>query len=203
VPRPTPLAGTQGRTRRSRSWAESHSRHQRRWHMPQRFSASRAMLGAGGIGPHPISLHFTSWIDTLNSGARHHGHSELPQRPPVHSLQVNSPWRPEIRRTDPADPQILAPHSWGVNGKPPPQLVVAKISVEKQSISRPFSASPVPLSDAFPSIKPPKGISPVIRSRSKNSQVPKQDSQRRQLCQITPSISVRAATCPRSRASRE
>lgn len=171
--------------------------------MSQRFSASRALLGAGGVGPHPISLHFTSWIDTLNGGARHHGHSELPQRPPTHSAEVSSPWRPEIRRTDRADPQILAPHSWGVNGKPPPQLVVAKISVEKQTTSRPSSSNLLPLSDAFPSTKPPKGISSVIRSRSKYSQVPKQNSQRRQLCQITPSISVRAAICPRSPASRE
>ena len=124
--RPTPLAWTQGRTRRSRSWAESHSRHQRRRHMPQCLSAGRAILSAGGIGPHPIPLHFTSWIDTLNSGARHHGHSELPQRPPVHSLPVNSPWRPEIRGTDRADPQILALRTWGVNRKLPLQVVVPK-----------------------------------------------------------------------------
>src|SRR5579863_8275108 len=71
------------------SWAESHSRHQRRRHVPQRFSASRAMLGAGGVGPHPISPHFTSWINTLNGGARHHGHSELPQWPPTHSAEVS------------------------------------------------------------------------------------------------------------------
>src|SRR5882762_320339 len=89
APRPTPLAGTQGRTRRSRSWAESHARHQRRRHMPQLFPARGAMLGAGGVGPHPISLHFTFGIDTLNGGARHHGHSELPQRPPTHSAEVS------------------------------------------------------------------------------------------------------------------
>ena len=89
VPRPTPLAGTQRRTRRSRSWAESHSRHQRRWHVAQFFPARRTTIGAGCIGPHPIPLHFTSWIDTLNSGARHHGHSELPQRPPTHSAEVS------------------------------------------------------------------------------------------------------------------
>jgi hypothetical protein len=123
VPRPAPLAGTQGRTRRSCSRSESHSRHQRRRHVAQRFSASRAMVGAGGIGPHPIPLHFTTWIDTLNSGAWHHGHSELPQRPPTHSAEVSSPWRPEIRGADRADPQILAPRSWGVNRKPPWQLV--------------------------------------------------------------------------------
>jgi hypothetical protein len=89
VPRPTPLAGTQGRTRRSRSWAKSHSRHQRWWHMAQLFPARRAMVGAVRFGPHPIPFHFTSWIDTLNSGARHHGHSELPQRPPTHSAEVS------------------------------------------------------------------------------------------------------------------
>jgi len=89
APHPAPLAGTQGRARRSRSRTESHARHQRRRHMPQLFPARRAMLGAGGVGPHPISLHFTSWIDTLNSGARHHGHSELPQRPPTHSAEVS------------------------------------------------------------------------------------------------------------------
>src|SRR5579864_9362524 len=89
TPRPTPLAGTQGRTRRSRSWAESHSWHQRRRHVPQLFSARRATIGGGGFSPHPIPLHFASWIDTLNSGARHHGHSELPQRPPTHSAEVS------------------------------------------------------------------------------------------------------------------
>jgi len=121
---PAPLAGTQGRTQRSRSRAESHSWHQWRRHVAQLFPACRAMLGAGRIGPHPISLHFTSWIDTLNSGARHHGHSELPQRPPVHSLQVNSPWRPEIRGTDRADSQILVPRAWAVNRNQPEQRVV-------------------------------------------------------------------------------
>jgi hypothetical protein len=89
TPRPTPLAGTQGRTRRSCSRAESHSRHQRRRHVPQLFAARRATIGAGGLGPHPIPLHFTSWIDTPNGGARHHGHSELPQRPPTHSAEVS------------------------------------------------------------------------------------------------------------------
>ncbi len=54
------------------------------------------------------------------------GHSELPQRPPVHSLQVNSPWWPEIRGTDRADLQIFAPRTWGVNGKPSQPLVVSK-----------------------------------------------------------------------------
>src|ERR1700752_169084 len=66
TPRPTPLAGTQGRTRRSCSWAESHSRHQRRRHMPQRLATGGAKVGAGCIRPHPISLHFTFGIDTLN-----------------------------------------------------------------------------------------------------------------------------------------
>jgi hypothetical protein len=126
APRPTPLAGTQGRTRRSLSRAESHSWHQRRRHVAQRFPASRAMVGAVCFGPHPIPLHFTSWIDTLYGGARHDGHSELPQRPPTHSAEVSSPWRPEIRGTDRADPQILAPRTWGVNGKPPQPLVVSK-----------------------------------------------------------------------------
>jgi len=89
MPRPTPLAGTQGRTRRSSPWAESHSRHQRRRHMAQFFPARRTTVGAGGFGPHPVPLHFTSRIDTLNSGARHHGHSELPQRPPTHPAEVS------------------------------------------------------------------------------------------------------------------
>jgi hypothetical protein len=126
APRPTPLAGTQGRTRRGWSWAESHSRHQRRRHVAQLFPARRAMVGAVPFSPHPISLHFASWIDTLYGGARHHGHSELPQRPPTHSAGMSSPWRPEIRRTDRADPQILALGTWGVNGKPPQQLEVSK-----------------------------------------------------------------------------
>jgi len=145
MPRPTPLAGTQGRTRRSLSWAESHSRHQRRRHVAQLSPARRAMVGAIRFGPHPIPLHFTSWIDTLNGGARHHGHSELPQRPPVHSLQVNSPWRPEIRRTDRADLQIFAPRTWGVNRKPPQQLAVSKEicgkKLDTQTIRRPLLAA--------------------------------------------------------------
>jgi len=123
APHPTPLAGTQGRTRRSWSWAESHSGHQRRRHVPQLFPASRAALGVGGTSPHPISLHFTLWIDTSNRGARHHGHSALPQWPPTHPAEVSYPWRPEIRGTDPSDTQILPPFTWGVNGKPPPLLV--------------------------------------------------------------------------------
>jgi hypothetical protein len=141
APRPTPLAGTQGRTRRSRSWAESHSGHQRRRHVPQRLSARRAMVGSHSFGPHPIPLHFTSWIDTLNSGARHNGHSELPQRPPTHSAEVSSPWRPEIRRTGRADPQIFALRTWGVNRKPPQHLGVSKKSVEKQSTFEPSRIS--------------------------------------------------------------
>ena len=165
------LPGTQGRARRCRPRPEPHARHQRRRHMPQRLPASRAILRASRIGPHPIPLHFTSWIDTLNGGARHHGHSELPQRPPVHSLQVNSPWRPEIRRTDRADLQIFAPRTWGVNRKLPQPLVVRKKSVEKRSASQSSVARLCPLSDAFPSTKRPKEISLVIRSKSKNSQV--------------------------------
>jgi len=126
VPRPAPLAGTQGRTRRSLSWAESHSRHQRRRHVAQLFATRGAMVGAVRFGPHPIPLHFTSWINTLDSGARHHGHSELPQRPPTHSAEVSSPWRPEIRGTDRADLQIFPPCTWGVNRKPPQPLVISK-----------------------------------------------------------------------------
>jgi hypothetical protein len=179
VPRPTPLAGTQGRTRRGRSWAESHSRHQWRRYVPQLFPARRATIGAGGFGPHPIPLHFTSWIDTLNGGARHHGHSELPQRPPTHPAEVSSPWRPEIRGKDRVDTQILARRTWGVNRKPCEPHGVPKKSVEKHSTSQPSAARLSPLIDAFPSAQPPKGIRPVIRSRSKNSQVSKQDSQRR------------------------
>jgi hypothetical protein len=171
MPRPTPLAGTQGRTRRSSSWAESHSRHQRRRHMPQLFPARRAVVGAVRVGPHPIPLHFTSWIDTLNGGARHHGHSELPQRPPTHPAEVSSPWRPEIRGADRADPQILTPRTWGVNGKPPQQLVVSKKSVEKHSASQPAVPGLCPLSGAFPSTARPIGNPLVLRSKSKNSQV--------------------------------
>jgi hypothetical protein len=145
VPRPTPLAGTQGRTRRSWSWAESHSWHQRRRHVAQLFPARRAMVGAVRFSPHPIPLHFTSWIDTLNGGARHHGHSELPQWPPTHPAEVSSPWRPEIRRTDRADPQIFAPGTWGVNGKPPQTLVVSKEICGKtlgtRTIRRPLLAA--------------------------------------------------------------
>src|SRR4029077_21285553 len=93
-------------------------------------------------------------------------------------------WRPEIRGTDRADPQILTPRAWGVNRKLPQPLVVRKKSVEKRSASQSSVARLCPLSDAFPSTKRPKEIPLVIRSRSKNSQVPKQNSQRRKSCQI-------------------
>src|SRR5258708_26531791 len=126
APRPTPLAGTQGRTRRSRSWAESHSGHQRRRHVAQLFATPRAMIRAVRFSPHPLPLHFTSWIDTLNSGARHHGHSELPQRPPTHPAEASSPWRPEIRGTDRADLQIFAPPTCCLNAKPSQPLLVSK-----------------------------------------------------------------------------
>jgi hypothetical protein len=171
TPRPAPLAGTQRRTRRSRSWAESHSRHQRWRHVAQLFPTCWAMAGARGTGLHPISLHFTPWIDTLHSGARHHGHSELPQRPPTHPAKVSSPWRPEIRGADRTDPQILTLRTWGVNGKPPQQLVVSKKTVEKHSASQPAVPRLCPLSDAFPSTTRPIGNPFVVRSRSKNSQV--------------------------------
>ena len=49
--------------------------------MAQFSPAPRTKIGAVGFRPHPIPLHFTLWIDTLNRGARHYGHSELPQRP--------------------------------------------------------------------------------------------------------------------------
>ena len=140
MPRPTPLAGTQGRTRRSLSWAESHSRHQRRRHVAQLFPARRAMVGAVRFGPHPIPLHFTSWIDTPNGGARHHGHSELPQRPPVHSLQVNSPWRPEFdERTERTCK--FSRHALGVSiENHPNSLRYPKKSVEKSSTLKPSAA---------------------------------------------------------------
>jgi hypothetical protein len=137
APRPAPLTGTQGRARRSRSRAESHSRHQRRRHVPQRLPARRTMIGAGGIGPHPIPLHFTLWIDTLNGGARHHGHSELPQWPPTHPAEVSSPWRPEIRGADRADLQFSLCVLGVSTENHPNSLWYRKKSVEKYSPSRP------------------------------------------------------------------
>jgi hypothetical protein len=154
APHPTPLARTQGRTRRSRSPTESHSRHQRRWHVAQQLPTRGAMVGAVRFSPHPIPLHFTSWIDTLDSGARHHGHSELPQRPPTHSAEVSSPWRPEIRRTDRADLQILALRTWGVNGKPPRWLVATSQICGKTMNVPTILHLPRPLINAFPSSSP-------------------------------------------------
>jgi len=57
--------------------------------MAQRFAAKRALVGADYLRPHPIPLHFTLWIDTLNRGARHDGHSELPQRLPTRPLPAS------------------------------------------------------------------------------------------------------------------
>ena len=140
MPRPTPLAGTQGRTRRSSSWAESHSRHQRRRHMAQFFPARRAVIGAVRFGPHPIALHFTSWIDTLNSGARHHGHSELPQRPPTHPAEV-SPFGGQrfderTERTIKFSLRALGAST----GNYPNRLWCPKKSVEKRSTPEPSAA---------------------------------------------------------------
>ena len=151
MPRPTPLAGTQGRTRRSCSWAESHSRHQRRGHVPQRFSARRAMVGASGIGPHPIPLHFTSWIDTLNGGARHHGHSEFPQRPPTHSAEV-SPFGGQRfdERTERTIKFSLRALGASTENHPN-RLWSPKKSVEKRSTPHPF----VPISSRLVTLSHP------------------------------------------------
>lgn len=123
APLGTPLAGTHGRPRRCGSWTKTHSRHQRRRHMAQRLATKRTLVGANCLRPHPIPLHFTLWIDTLNRGARHDGHSELPQQPPSH-LGREPLWRLEIRRIDRADFCILSVCACGVNGKSPLRLVV-------------------------------------------------------------------------------
>ena len=99
TPQGTPLAGTQGRTRRCRPWAEAESRHERRRDGPQRFATQRTRIGAHRLRSHPIPFDFTLRIDTLNRGARHDGHAEFPQRPfltwPVSPLKAgNSPDRP-------------------------------------------------------------------------------------------------------------
>ena len=88
APHGTPLAGTHGRPRRCWPRTESDSRHQGRRHVAQGLAAQWTMVGADGFRPHPVPLHFTLWIDTLNRGARHYGHSELPQRP-----QLTLGWR--------------------------------------------------------------------------------------------------------------
>ena len=171
MPRPTPLAGTQGRTRRSLSWAESHSGHQRRRHVAQLFAARRAMIRAVRFSPHPIPLHFTSWIDTLNGGARHHGHSELPQRPPTHSAEV-SPFGGQRfdERTERTSKFSL--RALGVSTENHPnRLRSPKKSVEKRSAFSSSAFHPTPLINAFPSTPRPKEISLGIRSRNKNSQV--------------------------------
>ena len=117
------LAGTQGRSRRCNSWTEPDSWHERRRHMPQRLTTQRTMVGADHLRSHPISLHFTLWIDTLNRGARHDGHSELPQQPPSH-LGREPLWRLEIQRIDRTNVHILSLCDCGVNGKSPQFLVV-------------------------------------------------------------------------------
>ena len=151
MPRPTPLAGTQGRTRRSRSWAESHSGHQRRRHVAQFFAARRAMIRAVRFSPHPIPLHFTSWIDTLNGGARHHGHSELPQRPPTHPAEASSLGGQKFaERTERTCKFSL--HAAGVSTENHPnRLWYPKKSVEKRSASHPF----VPISSRLVTLSHP------------------------------------------------
>jgi hypothetical protein len=126
APRPTPLARTQGRTRRGWSWAESHSRHQRRRHVAQLFPARRAMVGAVPFSPHPISLHFASWIDTLYGGARHHGHSELPQRPPTHSAGMKLPLAARNSTNGPSGPTNSRSRHLGCQRKTTQQLEVSK-----------------------------------------------------------------------------
>ena len=108
------------------------------------------MVGAVRFSPHPISLHFASWIDTLYGGARHHGHSELPQRPPTHSAEVSSPWRPEIRGTDRADLQIFVLRAWAVNRNRPQQRVVTPQICGKTTSFPTILHLPPSLINAFP-----------------------------------------------------
>ena len=85
----TSLAGTQRRTRRGKSRAEPDSRHQRRRDVAEGFPAQRALIGTNRFGPHPIPFDLALWIHTLNRGARHDGHSELPPAAATHPREVS------------------------------------------------------------------------------------------------------------------
>ena len=85
------LARTKGRTGRKGPGTKMRTRSKRRRNVAEGFAASRAMLGADEVGANPVSPFFTTWIDTLNGGARHQGHNALPQLPPAQRVNV-SPW---------------------------------------------------------------------------------------------------------------
>jgi len=99
----SPLAGTHGRTRRCCSRTQPVSGHERRRYRAQGLAAQRTPIGTDRFGPHPIPFQVAFRIDTPNGGARHDGHSELPQRPPTHSGGVT----PFAARDSPNGPSEL------------------------------------------------------------------------------------------------
>jgi len=59
----------------------AHMWHQRRWNLPQRFTARRAALRADEISAFPAATRFTNRIDALHCGARHEWHTYSLKRP--------------------------------------------------------------------------------------------------------------------------
>ena len=83
------LARAKRRPGREGSRTEMRARSERRRHKTQGFTANRAVLRAEKIGAKPMASLFTSWIDTLNCGARHQGHNALPQWLPAQRISVS------------------------------------------------------------------------------------------------------------------
>lgn len=83
------LARAKRRPWREGSRTEMGARSKGRRHKTKGFTANRAVLRAKKIGAKPMASFFTSWIDTLNGGARHQGHSALPQWLPAQRMSVS------------------------------------------------------------------------------------------------------------------
>jgi hypothetical protein len=60
------------------------------------FAAGGALLGVNKLGAEPVASGFAMWIDTLNGGARHEGHTALSPWRPAHPCAVSFPWLPSF-----------------------------------------------------------------------------------------------------------
>jgi len=162
----------------------------------QRLPARRAMIRAVRFSPDPIPLYFTSWIDTLNGGARHHGHSELPQRPPAHSFASELPLAARNSLNGPSGLRNLPSVHVGRQQETTPIACGRERNLWKNVRLRNPRPSLWRLGDTFPFSVRPKEIPPLIGSGSKNSQVPKQNSQGRKSCQTQPSTTQATENWP-------
>ena len=72
------LAGPERRTWRNGTRAHMMTRRKRRRNVTKGFTAGGALFRADQIGAEPVTLCFTTRIDTLNSRARHKGHKAFP-----------------------------------------------------------------------------------------------------------------------------